>query len=221
MNSSWIATPWSTSIRFDVVSRYMPQQLVNGPVTFTRNSNPSRHGGGTQVMLVADGINSPLCSGMVEHPLSAGYDNRAGVINQASFWCDGTQYFYAFTAPLTAAVLAARLSTPIRAQTATSDTLVLADQNGIVTENNAAAITQFIPTDAAVPIPIGSLVTFVCLSANQVTFTPAGGVTFVSKPGVAAPQAPKSLQAAASSVGAVIQARKIAANTWSISGDVV
>ena len=64
------------------------------------------------------------------------------------------------------------------AQVGTTYTPVLADANGCITNNNAAAITDTIPPNASVPFPVGTVLTFEQLGAGAVLVTPGAGVTF-------------------------------------------
>jgi uncharacterized protein YjlB len=96
----------------------------------------------------------------------------------------------------------------IRAQTGTTDTLVLTDVGKTITESNASAITQTIPTNASVAFPIGSRIDFIQIGAGQVTFAAAGGVTLNGTPG---------LKCRAQHSGASVL--KVATDTWQLVGD--
>ncbi len=66
----------------------------------------------------------------------------------------------------------------IRAQTGTTDTLVLTDADDkIIEEDNASAITQTIPPNTDVAFPIGTTIPWYQKGAGQVTFTQGSGVT--------------------------------------------
>jgi hypothetical protein len=86
----------------------------------------------------------------------------------------------AFTAGsvLTAAALNTAFNAlTIRTVTATSDTLVLADNGGAVTYSNAAATTSTIPPNSSVAFATGTKVVLINLGAGVVTVTAGAGVT--------------------------------------------
>lgn len=64
----------------------------------------------------------------------------------------------------------------------TSYTLVLADENKLVTLTNGVAVTLTVPTNAAVAFPIGSRIDIGQLGAGKVTVAGAGGVSVVGTP---------------------------------------
>jgi hypothetical protein len=65
----------------------------------------------------------------------------------------------------------------INAQSGTTYTLVLTDQNKVVECTNASPITLTVPTSASVPFPVGTVLTVYQGGAGQVTLAAAGGVT--------------------------------------------
>lgn len=65
----------------------------------------------------------------------------------------------------------------INAQTGTTYTLVLSDQQKLVTLSNASGITLTVPPNSSVAFPVGTVVEFIQLAAGQVTFAPGSGVT--------------------------------------------
>jgi hypothetical protein len=96
------------------------------------------------------------------------------------------------------------------AQTGTTYTLALSDAGIGITQNNAAAITTSIPTNATVPFPIWTQILVIQLGAGQIMFaavTP-GTTTVVGRSGL-------------KSAGqySMISLLKIATDTWLISGD--
>lgn len=112
------------------------------------------------------------------------------------------------------------LTTPVatiafNAQTGTTYTFVLADANKLVTLNNASAITLYIPTDATVDFPLGTVINFQQIGVGQATISAATpGTTTVTSIG-ATVAAPKTR--ARYSAGSCI---KTAANTWTVVGDI-
>lgn len=98
----------------------------------------------------------------------------------------------------------------LNAQVGTTYTFVLADANGkVVTLSNAAAIALTVPTNAAVAIPIGTVISLIQLGAGQVTISGAG-VTL---------RAPSGLKIRTQYSMATLV--KIATDEWVVSGDVV
>lgn len=102
----------------------------------------------------------------------------------------------------------------VRAQTATTDTLVLSDMpaNGskLITESNASAITQTIPLNASVALPLNQPISFLQISAGQCSFANAGTMNVPT--GFANP--PKCR-----GQGAMVTAIQTATNVWWFYGD--
>jgi hypothetical protein len=107
---------------------------------------------------------------------------------------------------LTAAVAPIRRT--LNAQTGTSYTPVVADENLMVTLSNASAITVSLPQNSAQAFPVGAEVDFLWLGVGQPTFAAGTGATVVSTPGL-------KLRARYSAA----TAKKIATNDWVIIGD--
>lgn len=101
---------------------------------------------------------------------------------------------------------------PIRrtldAQTGTTYTPTLADENRMVTLSNAAAITVTLPQNSAVAFPIGAEVDFLWLGVGQPSFVAGTGATVVATPGL-------KLRAQYSAA----TAKKISTNGWVLIGD--
>ena len=72
----------------------------------------------------------------------------------------------------------------INKQTGTTYTLTLSDRGGMVSLDNAAAITLTVPLDASVSYPEGTVIAGVQFGAGQVTIAPAGGVTIIDDSGL-------------------------------------
>ena len=83
---------FSTAVPF-TGNKYMPQTAVTGALAFTVSSSPVR-GAHCYLRLVANGVNPPSFFGMKEWGGSAGYDDRAGIINELDFWYDGIDAWY-------------------------------------------------------------------------------------------------------------------------------
>lgn len=98
--------------------------------------------------------------------------------------------------------------TSINAQTGTTYTLVLTDNNKLVELANASAITVTVPTNASVAFPVGTTVNLLQTNGGQVTVSPAGGVTLNYTPG-------NKLRTTWSSATLI----KRATDTWVLIGD--
>lgn len=84
--------PFSTSIPL-TGNLFMPQQSVSGSLAFSAAAGPVK-GARTYLRIVANGTNIPTFTGFKEWGGSAGYDNRAGIVNQIEFFYDGNDYWY-------------------------------------------------------------------------------------------------------------------------------
>lgn len=112
----------------------------------------------------------------------------------------------ATTAFVTAAVAAPQAVVPL---TGTAHTLATTHVGKLLTLSNAAGIALTVPTDASVPIAIGSYIDGMQLGVGQVTVAAAGGVTVT----------PSGLTLKARAQGSRFGLQKVAANTWSLFGD--
>jgi len=92
--------------------------------------------------------------------------------------------------------------------TSTAVAPVLADENCLLTLSNAAGITITMPSDATVPFAINAEVSFAWLGVGQPTFLAGPAAVINGTPGL-------KLRSRYS----VATAKKIAANTWLIIGD--
>jgi hypothetical protein len=70
------------------------------------------------------------------------------------------------------------------AQTGTTYTLVLADEQKLVECANAAAIALTVPPNSSVAFPVGTQVHVAQTGAGQITVTPGAGVTINATPGL-------------------------------------
>ena len=95
----------------------------------------------------------------------------------------------------------------INAQTGTSYTFVLGDENQLVTFTSATAVTATIPTNAVAAFPIGSRIDLAQLGAGAVT---------VSGAGVTIKATPSAILRANGSAATLI---KYATDTWLLTGD--
>jgi hypothetical protein len=109
-----------------------------------------------------------------------------------------------------------KINQAINNNTSTSYTLVLTDNNKIVTTNNASAQTISIPTNASVAFPVGARVDFAWITgAGQPTITAASsGTTTILSTG-ATSTSPKLRV-----VNSMASAVKIATDVWLVTGDV-
>lgn len=101
-------------------------------------------------------------------------------------------------------------ATPIvfNAQTGTTYTFVMGDQNKMVTLSNASAITATVPPNSSVAYRIGTVLNAVQIGAGQVTFAPGSGVTLNGTPGLKC----RAQYSAASLI-------KTGTDTWLVIGD--
>jgi hypothetical protein len=98
----------------------------------------------------------------------------------------------------------------INAQSGTSYTLVLGDANNVVQLSNAGAITLTIPDNSDVAFPVGTVVEIHHGGAGVVTFAEDTSVTILSR---------GSLVDTAGQE-AVAAIRKVATDTWRLTGDI-
>lgn len=96
----------------------------------------------------------------------------------------------------------------INAQTGTSYTPALTDENALVTLSNAAAITVTLPQNTDLAFPLGGRIDFVQLGAGQVTFAAGTGATVNST-------ATLKSRAQYSAMTAI----KVSTNGWLVVGD--
>jgi hypothetical protein len=109
-----------------------------------------------------------------------------------------------------------KINQAISANTATTYTFVLTDNNKFITSNNASNQTLSIPTNASVAFPVGARIDVAWITgAGQPTLTAVtSGTTTILSTG-AASASPK-LRA----VNSVASAVKIATDTWLVTGDI-
>ena len=99
----------------------------------------------------------------------------------------------------------------VNAQTGTAYTLALADRNGLITMNNAAANTVTIPANATTAFSVGATIRIIQLGAGVTSITGATGVT---------------VNGVLAGTGAIVaqyddvRLYKIATDTWVISGSI-
>jgi hypothetical protein len=96
----------------------------------------------------------------------------------------------------------------LNAQTGTTYTPVVGDENLMVTLSNAAAITVTLPQNSTAAFPVGAEVDFLWLGVGQPTFAAGSGATVNATPGL-------KLRAQYSAA----TAKKVATNDWVILGD--
>jgi len=102
-------------------------------------------------------------------------------------------------------VTPAQVNFAVNAQTGTTYTTVLADNNKLVTLNNASAITVTLPSAV---YSVGSTINFAQIGAGQVTFQGDGTSTVLYTPGL-------KMRVQNSVVSALV----IATNTFLLVGD--
>ena len=92
---------WSTGqlgqgVAFDGDVFFM-KQYVSGALTISPDTLRTMVGGRVYGVLIADGSNAPVVSGMVEHASSFGYLNTRGVPNVFEAWYDGSNHWYSWS----------------------------------------------------------------------------------------------------------------------------
>lgn len=133
------------------------------------------------------------------------------VIEGFTLWINDENKFLAATSSSTFQEFETSAGVPsINAQTGTTYTLALGDANNIVTLSNASAITLTIPTNASVAFAVGTVIEIHQIGAGVVTIDPDTGVTLLSR---------DSLDETAGQE-AVCAIRKMATNTWRLTGDI-
>jgi hypothetical protein len=104
----------------------------------------------------------------------------------------------------------ALLAAPVTEITGTAYTLVLGDANGYKRATNAAGCALTVPPNSSVAFPIDTVITFEQAGAASITLTPGAGVSLNSRSGLLA----------TAGQYAVAQIKKVAADTWTVIGDV-
>ena len=101
-------------------------------------------------------------------------------------------------------------SVAVTQKTGTSYTFVLGDANSVVEFDNAAAITATIPPNSSAAFPVGTFIELHQVDAGVVTVAAGSGVTLLSR---------GSLVDLAGQE-AVAGIRKVATDTWRLTGDI-
>ena len=104
-----------------------------------------------------------------------------------------------------------RVNNPINTQTGVLFTPAVSDAERYIRLNNSAAITVSVPSDATSNIPVGTTITFEQTGTGTVTFVAGSGATLNSRDSLS------------STVGqySVASLIKTAANTFTLTGDLV
>ena len=97
----------------------------------------------------------------------------------------------------------------VNAQVGTTYTLVLTDQGGLVTCDNASAVTVTVPPNSSVAYATGTLIGIAQIGAGQVTIAAGAGVTINS--------VSSQLKISARYAGA--QLFKLSTNSWLLIGN--
>lgn len=101
------------------------------------------------------------------------------------------------------------LSAPVRTISGTTHTCDADDLDAHLRCTNGSAVAMTIPPNASVAYPVNAVIEFEQAGAGQVTLVAGAGVTLNSRGGLLA------------SAGqfAVLFAKKVATNTWTVGGD--
>jgi hypothetical protein len=124
-----------------------------------------------------------------------------GTTDQVLIKTSSTDYAVAWSAR-------APIRRTLNAQTGTTYTPVVGDENLMVTLSNAAAITVTLPQNSTAAFPVGAEVDFLWLGVGQPTFAAGSGATVNATPGL-------KLRARYSAA----TAKKVATNDWVCVGD--
>lgn len=201
-SANTVTVPANASVAFPIGARITVSQIGTGATTIAAAGGVTINGGATiasqygKVELQQTAANTWLISGGTN--LSAnntwtGTNNFTGALQQSGV---AVSSLYA---PITQA---------IDAQTGTTYTLILTDQNSLVTMSNSSANTLTVPANASVAFPIGAQVTVEQTGTGITTIAAAGGVTINGAAGVL-------------TLGgryAFATLTKTATNTWSTAG---
>jgi hypothetical protein len=98
----------------------------------------------------------------------------------------------------------------INAQTGTTYTLVLGDANNVVELTNGSAITMTIPPNSSVAFAVGTVIEIHQGGAGTVTVTAGVGVTLLARGGLVDLAGEEAIAAI----------RKMATDTWRLTGDI-
>jgi len=101
----------------------------------------------------------------------------------------------------------------LNAQTGTTYTFVLSDQNKLITASNASAQTYTIPLNSSVAYATGTQINLIQIGAGQVTVQGAGGVTVASNATTSSTPKCRNQYAALTCI-------KVATDTWYVIGDI-
>jgi len=160
-------------------SAYMAAHTVTGPLAFTVATGAVR-GALAYLRLTADGTNTPTFSGFNEWGGSLGYDNRAGIVNQLQFFCDGVDSWYSISQAVGATAAAAptapaTMSAPVATAGVLSASIAFsAPSNGgaAITGYTVTASTGQTATGTTSPIvitmPANVAATFTITATNSV-----------------------------------------------------
>jgi hypothetical protein len=114
----------------------------------------------------------------------------------------------------TSGALTLAVNTAPNAQTGTTYTTVLADNNKLITLSNASAVAVTIPLNSSVAYPVGAQLNFAWVGVGAVTIEGAGGVTLVSTGGSVAVPALRVRYSTATAI-------QTSTDNWLVVGDIV
>ena len=144
-------------------NKFMPQQAVTSVLAFTAGASPAK-GAKCYVRLQADGANAPTFAGMKEWGGSAGYDNRAGIVNEIEFWYDGVDFWYFINQAI--GVSAVDTTAP----TITSVNVANATPTVVTLQASEALDPGYVPAAAAFTVS-GHTVSSVAVSGSTISLT--------------------------------------------------
>jgi hypothetical protein len=143
----------------------MPQTTVSGALTFSPAGGPVS-GGQCYLRIIADGTNAPNFSAFREWGGSLGYDNRAGIVNQVTFFYDGYDYWYSASQAVGAVAVVVDSTAP---------TLLSASVSDVARSTVAIAVSEsldagFVPAASAFTVG-GHTVSAVGVSGSTISLT--------------------------------------------------
>ncbi|HCI1171279.1 TPA: hypothetical protein NOB78_002957, partial [Enterococcus faecium] len=141
--------------------RYMPQQSVAGAINFTVAGTPVKNAQ-VYIRLVANGVNTPTFSGMLEWGGSSGFDNRSGITNSIIIFYDGNDVFYTISQAVGAT------ATDTTSPTATSAAVANGAASQVVISCSETLNVSFTPATTAFTVS-GHTVSSVSVSGTTIT----------------------------------------------------
>ena len=123
---------------------------------------------------------------------------------------DGTEQLVIWQGGTKKITIGATMATPIVNESTTARTLSASDFGSVIRTSNGSEVTITIPTDAAVPYPVGSSIAFRQIGNGQIVVVGDTGVTVNLVDGFTAKTRGK---------GSTIAIHKVDTDEWDLLGD--